>query len=325
MKSNLIILLTLLTFGIYGQEYSKSSIEASFGITKIQDVTSFRLFNTNIGYRHMFNTKFGSKIDVGYDNNTNYYTSSLHGVNNIGRLLEFESFTDWYTVLFELGGTYVYSPEKTAGKQLFNRYSTFHLSATIDNEFKLTNNIFLNAELDFIKDVNDRPFVPSTETTNIFNINLGLTISLNNNKQHADWFIIKKQIDTVLLKPTIIDKTVTKKEIQVTKEDCNCEIIENIFFKHNSSTIDKDGLNAIVKSAEKVNEDSKIYVEGYASPPGNTNYNLKLSELRVNAVISKLLSLGIKPYQIFTQYHGEVDTLNSDNVDLVRTVRIYVK
>lgn len=341
MKHNLIILLTVMmfTFSVKSQ-YSKSSIEPRFGITKVQDVTPFRLFNTNIGYRYMANTKFGAKVDLGYSRlyeqheyvgeeyPINYISSSFHGVTNVGRLLEFESFTDWYTILFELGGTYVYSDGKTQGEQLFNRYSTFHLSSSINNEFKLTKGIFLNAELDYIADVNNRPFLSnSTETTNLFNINLGITISLNHSKEHADWYITPKLVDTLFLKPTIIDKTVTKRVIypSTNKGKCNCDIIENVFFKHDSFNVDKDGLNAIVKTADKLTGSKKIYIKAYCSPPGTNEYNMTLAQKRAESVESKLISLGIEKHQIIKQYHGEVNTADGKNVDLARTVTIYVK
>lgn len=313
-------------------QYSKSSIEPSFGITKIQDVTPFKIFNAQLGYRHMFNTKFGARIlggysrlyesyeYRGYEEPLSYNTGTLHGVVNVGRVLGFESFTKSYTILGSIGGTYTYS-DGTTNDEIYHRYSNFHLSARIDNEVKITKGIFANASLDFIKDVNNRPFVPSTETTNIFNINIGVVISLNHSKEHADWYLEPIQKDTILLKPTIIDKTVTQRQMYMV----NPNIVEYVFFDNDSYIVDKDGLNAIVKSADKLTTSKVITVIGYASPPASDEYNLKLSKNRALAVVDKLLSIGIQEHQINLIFRGEVNTKNGKNVDLSRRVALIVK
>ena len=333
MKKQLTII-ALFIAAISFAQYSKSSLKPSFGITKIQDVTSFEMFNTQLEYRHMLNTKFGASLRGGYtrlydtweyipnQEPISFNTAALHGVVNIGRLLEFESFTRNYTILGSLGGTYTYS-EGSTNNQIYHRYSNFHLSATIDNEVKITKGIFANASLDFIKDVNNRPFVPSTETTNIFNINLGVTISLNHSKEHADWYIEEKipVVDTVFMKPTIIDKTVTKREIVKVKSN----EIEYVFFNNNSHTVDKDGLNAIVKASDKIAGSQTITVIGYASPPASDDYNLKLSKHRAEAVVDKLISIGIMESQINLLYRGEIDTKNGKNIDLSRRVALIVE
>jgi len=328
------LLLALFITSISIAQYSKTSIEPSFGITKVQDVTSFETFNTQLGVRHMLNTKFGVRViggytrlyessdDLSFETPLSFTTGTLHGVVNVGRVLGFESFTKHYTILGSVGGTYTNSNTPT-NNEIYHRYSNFHLSLRIDNEVKITKGIFGTASLDFIKDVNNRPFVPSTETTNIFNINLGVVISLNHSKEHADWYIeeVKPNIDTLFLQPTIIDKTITNNIVN----KCDCKSNEYVFFKHDSSIIDKDGLNAIMKASDQLKNNSTITVIGYASPPGTNDYNLELSEKRANAVVSKLLSIGINSDQIIIDYDGEVDTKDSKNVDLSRVVKLIVK
>lgn len=318
---------------INAQDYSHWSTELQFGITKVQDVTPFVPLNTKFGVRYMANTKFGVNVNVGvsrlYDNfkfetesdyNTNYLTANLQGVVNVGRLLQFEEFTDWYTILLGVGGTYVYSPENNVGDNLFNRYSTFHLSSTISNEFKITKDLFLNANLDIIAGVNNRPFVPSTETTNIFNINVGVTFNIDqrNKKEHADWYIEPpKQIDTPVIHhnyyPT---KIIVKSEV--------IERPEYVFFDHDSYKVNRSGLNAINKTSDKLTTENKIYVIGYSSPPGTSEYNLQLSKKRAEAVVDKLISVGIQLNQIELKYKGERQTNDKKNVDLSRVVKIYV-
>ena len=333
MKKLFTLLLLSISFYIHSQEYNKWSIEPEIGITKIRDVTQVVPLNFNIGARYMTNTLFGIKLDAGYtrlhedyefninDCPIQYYTGSLHGVINIGRLLNFESFTKNYTILSGVGGTYSYSEENT---QLLHRLSNFHLSGFIDNEIKLSNKVFLRGGLDVITGVNSRPFATtvSTETTTILNFNVGLTITLGKNKEHADWYITQPSIDTLFLQPKIIDKTITKREIyNVTSPKQH----EYVFFHHDSYIVDKDGLNAIVKSSDKLTSNGIITVIGYASPPGTSDYNITLSKNRALAVVDKLISLGIEKNQINLIYKGEVDTINSKNVDVSRRVTLIVK
>lgn len=330
----LAIILTIMLIISANAQYSKSSIEPSFGITKIQDVTPFRTFNTQLGVRHMLNTKFGVRIigsyarlyesddDLSYEEPLSFTTGTLHGVVNIGRVLGFESFTKHYTILGSVGGTYTYSDGST-NNEIYHRYSNFHLSARIDNEVKITQGLFINASLDFIKDVNNRPFVVSTETTNILNINLGIVISLNHSKEHADWYIEQPITSTVELQPIIIDKTITNNITKVTK--CNCVANEYVFFEHDRDIITKDALSAILKTSDKLTPNGTITIIGYASPPGASNYNVELSKRRVMAVVKYLISLGIKESQLNLKFNGELDTIDGNNVDISRRVELIVK
>ncbi|AGO48880.1 membrane protein [Cellulophaga phage phi14:2] len=307
------------------QEYSKLSIEPEVGLTKVRDITSVEPFNVDLGVRYMTNTKFGVKLNGNYTNipdyDISYWSGGLHGVINVGRLLEFESFTNNYTILSGIGGTYTYSKQPN-NSILLHRLSNFHLSAFVDNEFKLSKNIFLKLGLDVITGVNSRPFAvtTSTETTTILNFNTGITINLGN-KEHADWALPKRQIDTVRLQPTIIDNSKTIKQIfNITNATP-----EYVFFKHDSSTVDKDGLNAILKTKDKLDKAKVLHVLGYASPPGTNDYNKALAQKRMFSVIDKLISVGIDKSKIHVTIIGEKDTVDSNNVDLSRRVDLIVE
>lgn len=328
-KSISFLLATVLTMLLYSQsnaqEYSKWSIEPEVGLTKIRDITPVEPFNVDLGLRYMPNTKFGIKVNANYtdiqDYDFSYWSGGLHGVINVGRLLEFESFTKNYTILSGVGGTYTYSKQPT-NNLLLHRLSNFHLSAFVDNEFRLTNTIFLKLGLDVITGVNSRPFAvtTSTETTTILNFNGGITINLGN-KEHADWFLTKKRVDTIMLQPTIIDNSKIIKEVY----NITNTTPEYIFFNHDSSTVDKDGLNAILKTIDKLKTGKRLYILGYASPPGTNDYNKKLSEKRMFSVIDKLISLGVDKSKITMTIVGEKDTVDGNNVDLSRRVDLIVE
>lgn len=322
---NFIIIVLLVSFYAEAQ-YDKNSIEFELGPTKVRDVTPVKPLNFNLAYRYMFNTKFGSKLDIGYTElektGISYYSSSLSGVLNVGRLLEFESFTKSYTILAGVGGTYTYSDENA---QLLHRLSNFHLSGFVENEFKVSDNVFLHLGMDVITGVNSRPFSnisPDTRTTSIINFNAGIVIGLGKHKEHADWYLdVKKPIkDTLYLKPTVNNYTKTIENIIHTSN----QSIEYVFFDNDSFNINIHGLNAIKKIVNSLENNEYIVLKGFASPPASNEYNLRLSEKRCLSVHSKLVSLGVNRDKITIIVNGEIDTSDSNNVDLSRYVEIKI-
>ena len=330
MKKLLLSIFLLACFAATGQDYNKSSLEFESGLTKVRDVTSVKPLNVNIGYRYMTNTKFGAKIDIGYTNLSqspiDYMTASLSGVINIGRLLEFETFTKNYTILAGVGGTFTHSQYRDL---ILHRDSNFHLSGFVENEFKVWDDVFVQIGMDVITGVNSRPYtrIVSTETTSIINFNLGLVVSLGKHKEHADFYLEEERLpvtDTVYMKPTInnytkqITKTVNTPVIAVNKP-------EYVFFGHDSFKVDKQGLNAIKKIVDEIKDGQRVHLTGYASPPASNDYNFKLSKKRSKAVQSKLISLGLDASRIKIEGYGEVPTADGSNEDLSRCVELLVK
>ena len=327
MKQKLLILIMSLTVTLLvAQEYSKSSIEVFGGLTKVRDITSVKPLNFDIGYRYMFNTKFGFKLDAGHTalHNTpiKYFTSSFNGVVNIGRLLEFESFSKHYTIITGVGGTYTHS---TNNSLILHRDSNFHLSGFINNEFKLDKRTFLSIGLDVITGVNSRAYTidTPTATTSIINFNVGFTFALNSKgREHADWYI-KNELpikDTIYLQPTIQKEV---KNINVTSVVDSK--LEHVYFKNDSYVVDIQGLNAIKKIANNLTNNQTIHLTGYASSPASNEYNKTLSDNRCLAVRAKLISLGINTERIFITPYGEIDTIDGLNEDVARYVEIFIK
>lgn len=328
MKKVILLLSIIVTFTMYSQNYNKNSIEFELGPTKIRDVTPVKKLNFNLGYRYMFNTKFGAKIDIGYTElektGISYYSSSLSGVLNIGRLLEFESFTKHYTIIAGLGGTYTYSDNHV---QLLHRLSNFHLSGFINNEFKVSDNVFLHLGLNVITGVNSRPFSnisPDTRTTSIINFNAGIIVSLGKHKKHADWYLekIKPIKDTIYMQPIVHDNSA------IVNNTIEKYIVKNsneyIFFKNNSFNVDIQGLNAIKKIVDNLKGKQTIVLKGYASPPASFEYNFKLSKKRCLSVKSKLISLGVDESIIKIEPNGEINTKDNKNIDLSRCVQLII-
>jgi len=304
--------------------YSTWSIKPEIGLTKIRDITPVQPLNAGIAIRKMFNTKFGTELNTNIVNMPNegfsYTAASLQGVVNVGRLLEFEEFTKNYTILSGVGGTYTYS-KGTNNNNILHRISNFHLSAFVDNEYRINNTLFLNLGLDLQTGVNSRPFVTttSTQTTTLLNFNVGFTINLGN-KEHADWYLEKQvaKVDTVYMRPIIIDRTIK------TKSDCNCDTIEYVYFRHDSAELDIQALNAIEKTIDRLKGKHEIVLRAYCSNVGNVEYNKQLALRRAESVKEHIRGIGIRrPIKI--EAIG-IDTNRDKKVfDMARRVQIIIK
>jgi outer membrane protein OmpA-like peptidoglycan-associated protein len=70
----------------------------------------------------------------------------------------------------------------------------------------------------------------------------------------------------------------------------------------------------------------QVKLDGYADPRGDADYNLSLSQQRVDSVAQALVAAGIEPSRIETFYHGaHASTASSGDYDayaLERKVRI---
>ena len=127
-KSFIFTFVLLLSFTSISQfeENNKWSLDLCGGLTNaVKPYTdgyfsnTYDLFHASGGIRHMFNNKYGFKVDFGYDRITNddkgdngfslpfrtdYYRASIQGIADIGRMLMFENFTNHISLLFHTGG-----------------------------------------------------------------------------------------------------------------------------------------------------------------------------------------------------------------------------
>jgi len=206
------------------QEFNKWSIEASAGFNKAMAPFSagfisptLNLGHSDLGVRYMFNEKFGAKLDYGFGSfqelkdtkafDTKYFRLNLQGVANVGRIMNFETFSNKLGMLFHMGGGIgVVNPE-------LNRFNDFN-DKVYTMIFGLTPQIKLSEKVALVGDIStilngrqtitfdgSTAILPSTmanaATNNGFygpNANwwtgtLGLNIYLGKATQHADWFI----------------------------------------------------------------------------------------------------------------------------------------
>ena len=190
------------------EPYDKWSIELNGGVNKPTrtmtagySTATLNPFHADLGVRYMFNPKFGVKLDVGYDQFTErddtpdfesrYVRASLQGVVNIGRALNFETWTNTIGVLAHGGfGVAQLSTETGYGGQDYVGHGILGLTGQV----KLSNRVALTGDLTGI--VNGRQnwnFDGMGRTTTgsfdgvLLNASVGLTFYLGKNEKHADW------------------------------------------------------------------------------------------------------------------------------------------
>jgi len=190
------------------EEYNRWSIDINTGTTKPTGpytsgykMNTFDLNHVDLGARYMLNNKFGVKADLGYDKLKNasgslpfesdYYRVNLQGVVNLGRVLNFENWTERFNVLAHAGAGYSFMTS--------NAYSGTDNMANvlggITGQLKLSERISLNADFTMIKNAQqnqnfDGNAIATANGFNgtMYNATVGVSIYLGKNSKHADWY-----------------------------------------------------------------------------------------------------------------------------------------
>jgi OmpA-OmpF porin, OOP family len=222
MKKKLLLSLLILSFAASAQDvattstepsidkpdYNRWSIELNGGVNNpIRTLTpgyataTLNLFHADLGVRYMFDPKFGLKLDFGYDKfqerddtapfESTYLRTSIQGVINMGRALNFENWTKTLSVLVH-GGVGVSQLTSKDGFEGEDYMGNGILGLT--GQIKLSNRAVLTGDLTGI--VNGRQNYNfdgmSVARTGAFdggilNASVGLTFYLGKNETHADW------------------------------------------------------------------------------------------------------------------------------------------
>jgi OOP family OmpA-OmpF porin len=189
--------------------YDKWSIELNGGINKPTktmtpgySTATFNPFHADLGVRYMFNPKFGLKMDFGYDqfkerDNTADFESksirtSLQGVVNIGRALNFETWTNTIGLLAHGGfGVSQLTSETGFDGEDYMGHGILGLTGQI----RLSNSVALTGDLTgIVNGKQNHNFDGMEQTTTgsfdgvLLNASVGLTFYLGKNEKHADWF-----------------------------------------------------------------------------------------------------------------------------------------
>jgi OOP family OmpA-OmpF porin len=202
-------------------EYNKWSVEIAGGVNKFQRPatsgsfqTTPSFYNADIGVRYMFNNKFGLKVDAGYynltetDNSTpfesHYYRANLQAVANLGRIMNFETWTSRIGVLGHTG--FGYAQLKSENKDFTDRM--FNFMAGVTAQYRLGNRVALTGDFSTILNAQQNMAFDGNSTASgrgfqgiLFHGTVGLTYYLGGADKHADWIttdsVLKKQLDEV--------------------------------------------------------------------------------------------------------------------------------
>ncbi|MFH6998853.1 OmpA family protein [Flavobacterium sp. FlaQc-57] len=190
-------------------DFNKWSIELAGGVNKPQRPMSTSYFTStpspyvaDLGVRYMFNNKFGLKADFGYnsftgknnsiDFDTKYYRADIQAVANLGRIMNFETWTNTIGILGHAGfGVAQFEDQNSAIKDRMGNFI-----AGITGQIKLSNRIVLTGDFTTILNARqDYTFDAATANNGrgfsgvLFNGTVGLTVYLGKNAKHADWVI----------------------------------------------------------------------------------------------------------------------------------------
>lgn len=233
MKNKFIGTLLLSTFFAFSQsetvekvekEYDCWSVEVNVGQNKAlrpftpgyysSDPTVY--FNINgiehydLGVRYMFSPIFGLKLDLAQDiikNNDNtsitfenkQFRIGFQGVANLGRLMQFESFTSRFGLLTHAGVQVSrHIPQLGVNKDVSEDNGGVMFGLT--PQFKITNSLVFTADFTVINNVRqhlnwDGSY--SAEDNNLtglmYNTSLGLTLYLGKKEKHADWYVTNQE------------------------------------------------------------------------------------------------------------------------------------
>jgi outer membrane protein OmpA-like peptidoglycan-associated protein len=160
-------------------------------------------YTVDLGVRYMFNNKFGLKADFGYnsltgndesiDFDTKYYRADLQGVANLGRIMNFENWTNTFGLLGHAGFGLSFLERKDP-TYVKDRMGNFMVGVT--GQIKLSNRIALTGDFTTITNAKQHVAFDGSSANDIRGFNgslftgtVGLTVYLGKNAKHADWTI----------------------------------------------------------------------------------------------------------------------------------------
>lgn len=265
----------LMSFLVNAQDYDHWSIDLGAGIHQAGSTLSpgynpTPLGQGNIGFRYMFNERFGLRLDLGYNSfsdadgslpfKSNYYRASLEGVANLGNVLKFNTWTKRFNLLAHAGvgaaSLNVVEPTDNGGDLMYA------MNVGITPQYKLSNrfSLFLdfNSFVHFYQSDNfDGGPNTATRESNIslMNASIGLNIALGKNKQSADFWNVEKEEAVVNNELETIKNRLANAEKEI-------EILKTKESSPNKELIMTELDNRYVKKGENPNRYSDVVTGG---------------------------------------------------------------
>ena len=281
--------------------FNKWSIEVAGGVNKPQQpmtpgyfTSTPSAFVADLGVRYMFNNKFGLKADVGYnsfqakkesiDFETNYYRANLQAVANLGRILNFETWTKSIGLLSHTG--FGYAQLRNEDNDIQDKMGNFITGVT--GQIKLSNRLALTGDFTTIVNFSQGTAFDGASLTPeargfqgiLFNGTVGLTVYLGKNEKHADWVIDNEnEIEELRQKITDIENKMLD-----TDKDGVADYLDEEANTPAGAMVDTKG-RSIDKNNNKVADDTEAYIlKNYAANTGDGSvvYNNDLIKSLIN-------------------------------------------
>jgi OOP family OmpA-OmpF porin len=342
-------------------DYNKWSIELAGGFNKPQrpmadNYYTARVspFTADLGVRYMMNNKFGLKADFGYNSFTDhgnslnfdskYYRVDLQGVANLGRIMNFETWTKTIGLLGHAG----IGVAQLENEDLHVKDRMGNFIAGFTGQIRLSNRIALTGDVTTIVNAFQDATFDGAGLTNsrglsglVFNGTVGLQVYLGKNAKHADWTVISENVDltaydnklaeleaqikNIPTKQVIVEKPVTNTVVEnkdVIKEMINDKYY-SVYFDFNKSTPIENSTAAIdvVLSYLRKNPSANMDILGYSDQVGKSDYNEKLSNARANNVKTILEKAGIASSRLNVIANGADTSIEKDSEEARRLAR----
>jgi len=281
-------------------DYNKWSVELAGGFNKPQrPMTSGYYTSTpspyviDLGARYMFNNKFGLKGDFGYNSfegkdgsqsfDTKYYRVDLQAVANLGRIMNFETWTQSLGLLGHAGFG-LSMLERKDPTYLKDRMGNF--MAGVTGQIKLTDRIALTGDFTTILNAaQNATFDGATAGASrgfqgiLFNGTVGLTVYLGKNAKHADWVTL---IDKNVLALTDRVSNIENKMLD-TDKDGVADYLDQEANTPDGMMVDTKG-RSIDKNNNNVPDETEAYIlENYGNKSDTTTvYDNELIKSLIN-------------------------------------------
>ena len=282
-------------------DFNQWSFELAGGFNKPQrpmtagySTTVVSPYTVDLGVRYMFNNKFGLKADFGYNSFTNedesmdfdtkYYRVDLQGVANLGRIMNFENWTNTFGLLGHAGFGLSFLERKDPS-YVKDRMGNFMVGVT--GQIKLSERIALTGDFTTITNAKQNVAFDGASSNNIrgFNGSLftgtaGITIYLGSNAKHADWTIDNEdRFDAIDARFVVIENKMLD-----TDNDGVADYLDQEQNTPAGQMVDTKG-RSIDKNNNNVPDETEAYiVKNYAANTGDGSvvYNNDLIKSLIN-------------------------------------------
>lgn len=362
-----ILLFTMSLNGIYAQgeiqqksaSFNKWSIEAAGGFNKVQRpfadgyyTALVSPFVADLGVRYMFNNKFGLKADFGLnsitgkssslDFDTKYFRVDVQGIANLGRIMDFETWTNTLGLLGHAG--FGVGQIENKNNHVNDRVGNF--IAGVTGQIKVNDRIAITADFSAILNASqDIAFNGTSLDYNrgfsgvLFNSTIGLNVYLGKNSKHADWIILQNpEIEILENKLADLESLITKQEPktvviekQISTAPDEKDLIKNMINdRYFSVYFDFDKAIPIENSTAAIdviltylrnNPKSNLEIYGYADQVGASLYNDNLSDMRAKNVKIILEKAGVESSRLIIIPKGADASIAEDSEGARRLAR----